>query len=57
MTLPLTTEQGWQAIEKELIAVVGMVTANHEARASGVVFVGGDLPRFGVSLFPDWKNG
>ncbi len=32
MTLQLTAEQVWQPIEKELFAVVGMVTADHEAR-------------------------
>ena len=53
MTLRLTAEQVWPAIEKELLAVIGMVTANNEALTSGVVFVGRNLPRFGVSLFPD----
>ena len=39
MTAQLTTEQVWQAIEKELFAVLGMVTANQEARTVGVVYV------------------
>ncbi len=39
MTLELTTEQVWQAIEKELFVVIGMVTADHEARTVGVVYV------------------
>ena len=51
--MQLTTEQVWHAIEKELFAVVGMVTANNEARTIGVVYVGRDLPRVGVSPFPD----
>ena len=37
MTTQLTAEQVWQAIEKELFAVLGMVTANQEARTVGVV--------------------
>jgi hypothetical protein len=39
MTIQLTTEQVWQAIEKELFAVIGMVTARYEARTVGVVYV------------------
>ena len=39
MTLRLTSEQVWQAIEKELFAVIGMVTARNEARTVGVVYV------------------
>jgi len=39
MTTQLSSEQVWQAIEKELFAVVGMVTANQEARTVGVVYV------------------
>ena len=39
MTEQLTTEQVWQAIEKELFAVLGMVTAKQEARTVGVVYV------------------
>jgi hypothetical protein len=39
MTMQLTTEQVWQAIEKELFAVIGMVTARNEARTVGVVYV------------------
>jgi nitroimidazol reductase NimA-like FMN-containing flavoprotein (pyridoxamine 5'-phosphate oxidase superfamily) len=39
MTVQLTTEQVWQAIEKELFAVIGMATAQSEARTVGVVYV------------------
>ena len=39
MTLNLTTEQVWLAIEKELFGVIGMVTADHEARTVGLVYV------------------
>lgn len=39
MTLQLNSAQVWQAIEKELFAVIGMVTARQEARTAGVVYV------------------
>lgn len=39
MTLQLTREEVWSAIEKELFAVLGMVTAVNEARTVGVVYV------------------
>jgi hypothetical protein len=39
VTIQLTTEQVWQVVEKELFAVIGMATANNEARTVGVVYV------------------
>lgn len=39
MTLQLQSEQVWQAVEKELFAVIGMVTAKNEARTVGVVYI------------------
>ena len=39
MSLQLTSEQVWQVVNKELFAVIGMVTANDEARTVGVVYV------------------
>ena len=39
MTIQLTTEQVWQALEKELFAVMGMVTARQESRTVGVVYM------------------
>jgi nitroimidazol reductase NimA-like FMN-containing flavoprotein (pyridoxamine 5'-phosphate oxidase superfamily) len=38
MTLQLNSQQVWQAIEKEMFAVVGMVTSQHEARTVGIVY-------------------
>jgi len=38
MTLQLTTDQVWQAIERDIFAVLGMVTARQEARTVGVVY-------------------
>lgn len=39
MTLQLKSEQVWQAVEKEMFAVIGMVTAKNEARTVGVVYI------------------
>lgn len=39
MTIQLTSEQVWRAVEKELFAVIGMVTARNESRTVGVVYV------------------
>lgn len=39
MAMTLTTDQVWEALEKELFAVLGMVTANQEARTVGIVYV------------------
>jgi hypothetical protein len=39
MTLQLSTKQAWEAIERELFAVIGMVNARKEARTVGVVYV------------------
>ncbi len=39
MTIQLTAEQVWEALEKELFAVLGMVTAANEARTVGIVYV------------------
>lgn len=39
MAIQLTAAQVWQAIEKELFAVVGMVNADNEARTAGLVYI------------------
>lgn len=38
MPLQLPSELVWEAIEKELFAVVGMVTAHNEARTVGIMY-------------------
>jgi nitroimidazol reductase NimA-like FMN-containing flavoprotein (pyridoxamine 5'-phosphate oxidase superfamily) len=38
MAIQLNSDQVWQAIEKELFAVIGMVNAHNEARTVGVVY-------------------
>lgn len=38
MTNPVTTETVWNAIEKELFAVLGMVTVDDQSRTVGIVY-------------------
>ncbi len=39
MSQQLSAAQVWQAIEKELFAVVGMVNADNQARTAGLVYI------------------
>lgn len=55
MTIQLTTEQVWQAIEKELFAVIGMVTARHEARTVGLIYVVPDRKLYIGTGKDTWK--
>ena len=55
MSTQLSSEQVWQAIEKELFAVVGMVTANQEARTVGVVYIVRDRKLYVATDRDAWK--
>lgn len=55
MRVQLTTEQVWQAMEKELFAVIGMVTAHNEARTVGVVYVVRDHKLYIGTGSDTWK--
>lgn len=55
MTVELTTEQVWQVIEKELFAVLGMVTAKGEARTVGIVYVVRDRKLYIGTDQDSWK--
>lgn len=55
MTTQLTPAQVWQPIEKELFAVVGMVTADHEARTVGVVYAVRDRKLYFITGRDTWK--
>lgn len=55
MSLQLTTNQVWEAIEKESFAVVGMVTAKNEARTVGIVYVVRDRKLYFGSFIEAWK--
>lgn len=55
MPAPITTDQVWQVLEKELFAVLGMVTAQGEARTVGVVYVVRDRRLFISTGAATWK--
>lgn len=55
MPIQLSSEQVWQAIEKELFAVIGMVTATQEARTAGVVYVVQDRKLYVATGADTWK--
>lgn len=39
MTVKTTTDEVWQEVEKQMFAVLGMVTARGEARTAGIVYL------------------
>ncbi|GAB4146080.1 MAG: pyridoxamine 5'-phosphate oxidase family protein [Candidatus Promineifilaceae bacterium] len=55
MALQLTSAQVWQAIEKEMFAVIGMVTARNQARTVGVVYIVRDRRLYIASGRDTWK--
>ena len=55
MTLQLTSEQVWQEIEKELFAVLGMVTAQGESRTVGIVYIVRDRKLYIATGKGTWK--
>ena len=55
MTLQLTTNQVWEAVEKGSFAVIGMVTAKNEARTVGIVYVVRDQKLYFGSFIKMWK--
>lgn len=55
MNVELTAEEVWQAIEKELFAVVGMVNAASEARTAGLVYIVRDRKLYVATGRDTWK--
>ena len=55
MTNPATTEIVWDAIEKELFAVLGMVTPDQEARTVGIVYIVKDKKIYIGTGLNTWK--
>lgn len=55
MTIQLSARQVWEAIEKELFAVLGMVTAGGEARTVGIVYVVRDRKLYIATGADTWK--
>lgn len=55
MTQQLSAQQVWQTIEKELFAVVGMVTADHEARTVDILYAVRDRKLYFITGRDTWK--
>lgn len=55
MTLTLASQQVWEALRKEIFAVLGMVTAQGEARTVGIVYIVDDHKIYIVSKKEAWK--
>lgn len=55
MTLQLATDQVWATIEKELFAVLGMVTAAGEARTAGIVYIVRERKLYIATGADTWK--
>jgi uncharacterized pyridoxamine 5'-phosphate oxidase family protein len=55
MTVQLTTDQVWHEIEKNLFAVLGMVTPRDEARTVGIVYVVDDRKVYIGTQKAAWK--
>ena len=56
MTTPIPTEKVWQAIEKNMFAVLGMVTAKGEARTAGIVYIVHNRQLYLISQKQAWKT-
>jgi len=51
----ITATQVWDVIQKEIFAVVGMVSAQNEARTVGIVYVVHNRKLYFASLRSAWK--
>ena len=55
MSAPLTTDQVWREIERNLFGVLGLVTAKGEARTVGIVYIVRSRKLYIGSLKSAWK--
>lgn len=55
MTMNLSSEQVWAELEKQLFAVLGVVTAKHEARTVGIVYTVRDRKLYITTGKDAWK--
>ena len=55
MAIQLSNEQVWQELEKELFAVLGMVTSKGEVRTIGIVYAVHDQKIFIATERDTWK--
>jgi hypothetical protein len=56
MSAPITTDQVWKEVEKQIFAVLGMVTAKGEARTVGIVYAVRDRHIYITSGKDAWKT-
>jgi hypothetical protein len=56
MTQRLGSEQVWKDLEKELFAVLGVVTSKGEARTAGVVYIVRDHKIYISTRTEEWKT-
>ncbi len=55
MSAPITTDQVWHEVEKQLFAVLGTVTAKGEARTVGIVYILRDQNLYIATERTSWK--
>lgn len=55
MPIQLSSQQVWEVIDKELFAVIGMVTAGGQARTVGVVYAVRDRKLYVITGKETWK--
>jgi hypothetical protein len=55
MPAPITTDQVWHVVEKQLFAVLGTVTTRSEARTVGIVYIVRDRKLYISTEQPSWK--
>ena len=51
----ITSDQVWDEIEKQIFAVLGMVTTSGQARTTGIVYITRDQKFYIASLKSAWK--
>jgi uncharacterized pyridoxamine 5'-phosphate oxidase family protein len=56
MAVQLTPDQVWQEIEKNVFAILGMVTSQGEARTVGIVYVVDDHKLYIGTMKAAWKT-
>jgi hypothetical protein len=56
MPADITTEQVWSEVEKQVFAVLGMVTAKGEARTAGIVYIARDRELYIGTSKGAWKT-
>ena len=55
MSNPATTKNVWEAINKELFAILGMVTEDNQSRTVGIVYLVQDNKLYIGTGLQTWK--